>query len=104
MQKKNYLDIPIEYLKVSQCSNFIMADPQNIFHYVVEFPKYEKYLEGETPLISDEFKTRLKAHFISPIWLKCMPYSQLSILSIGVNESFTAYSQLVSSQENNNSA
>ena len=24
----------------------------------------EKYLEGETPLISDEFKARLKAHVI----------------------------------------
>ena len=60
--------LPIEYLKVSQCPNFIMADPQNIFNYVedlkVNLPKYEKYLEGETPLISDNFKARLKAHVI----------------------------------------
>ena len=60
--------LPIEYLKVSQCPNFIMADPQNIFQYVGDLnenlPKYEKYLEGETPLISDEFKARLKAHVI----------------------------------------
>ena len=60
--------LPIEYLKVSQCPNFIMADPQNIFQYVGDLkenlPKYEKYLEGETPLISDEFKARLKAHVV----------------------------------------
>ena len=60
--------LPIEYLKVSQCPNFIMADPQNIFKYVdelkVNLPKYEKYLEGETPLISDGFKARLKAHVV----------------------------------------
>ena len=60
--------LPIEYLKVSQCPNFIMADPQNIFKYVDELkenlPMYEKYLEGETPLISDGFKARLKAHVI----------------------------------------
>lgn len=60
--------LPIEYLKVSQCPNFIMADPQNIFQYVGDLkenlPKYEKYLDGETPLISDEFKARLKAHVI----------------------------------------
>lgn len=60
--------LPIEYLKVSQCPNFIMADPQNIFQYVGDLKenlsKYEKYLEGETPLISDEFKARLKAHVI----------------------------------------
>lgn len=60
--------LPIEYLKVSQCPNFIMANPQNIFNYVNDLkenlPKYEKYLEGETPLISDEFKARLKAHIV----------------------------------------
>jgi hypothetical protein len=45
-----------------------MADPQNIFKYVdelkVNLPKYEAYLEGETPLISDGFKARLKAHVV----------------------------------------
>ena len=60
--------LPIEYLKVSQCPNFIMADPQNIFKYVDDLkenlPKYEQYLEGETPLISDDFKARLKAHVV----------------------------------------
>lgn len=60
--------LPIEYLMVSQCPNFIMADPQNIFNYVDDLkenlPKYEKYLEAETPLISNEFKARLKAHVV----------------------------------------
>ena len=60
--------LPIEYLKVSQCPNFINADPQNIFNYVGDLkenlPKYEKYLEGETPLISDGFKARLKAQIV----------------------------------------
>jgi alpha-glucosidase len=60
--------LPIEYLKVSQCPNFIMADPQNIFKYVDDLkenlPMFEKYLEGETPLISDGFKARLKAHVV----------------------------------------
>ena len=66
--------LPIEYLKVSQCSNFIMADPQNIFKYVKDLqenlPKFEKYLEGETPLISDEFKARLKAHVVDSYEVK----------------------------------
>lgn len=60
--------LPIEYLKVSQCPNFIMADPAGIFKYVdelkVNLPRFEKYLEGETPLISDGFKARLKAHVV----------------------------------------
>ena len=66
--KDRRIMLPIEYLKVSQCPNFIMADPQNIFKFVDELkenlPKYEKYLEGETPLISDNFKARLKAHVV----------------------------------------
>ena len=66
--KDRRLMLPIEYLKVSQCPNFILADPQNIFRYVEDlkenFVKYEEYLEKETPLISDEFKARLKAHII----------------------------------------
>ena len=66
--------LPIEYLKVSQCSNFIMADPQNIFKYVKDLqenlPKFKRYLEGETPLISDEFKARLKAHVVDSYEVK----------------------------------
>ena len=66
--KDRRIMLPIEYLKVSQCPNFIMADPQNIFKFVDDLnenlPKYEKYLEGETPLISDNFKARLKAHVV----------------------------------------
>ena len=66
--KDRRIMLPIEYLKVSQCPNFIMADPQNIFKFVDDLnenlPKYEKYLEGETPLISDKFKARLKAHVV----------------------------------------
>ena len=58
-----YMMLPIEYLKVSQCPNFIMEDPQNIFAYVDEMKKnlvlYAEYLKGETPLISDEFKCKL---------------------------------------------
>ena len=57
--------LPIEYLKVSQCPNFIMEDPQGIFGYIGELRenivKYQESLEGETPLISDSFKARLKA-------------------------------------------
>ena len=60
--------LPIEYLKVSQCPNFIASDPQNIFLYVSELksnlPKYEKYLEKDTDLISNEFKTRLKTQIV----------------------------------------
>ena len=45
-----------------------MADPQGIYQYVDDLkenlPAFEKYLEGETPLISDGFKARLKAHVI----------------------------------------
>jgi len=63
--KDRRLMLPIEYLKVSQCPNFIMEDPGNIWKYVDELkanlPKYKQYLEGETPLITDEFKARLKA-------------------------------------------
>ena len=57
--------LPAEYLKVSQCPNFIMEDPKGIFRYVedlrINLEKYKVYLDGETPLISDTFKTRLKA-------------------------------------------
>ncbi len=57
------LMLPIEYLKVSQCPNFIMEDPQNIFVYVDEMKRnlvlYAEYLKSETPLISDGFKHRL---------------------------------------------
>ena len=57
------LMLPIEYLKVSQCPNFIMEDPQNIFKYVddmkVNLQLYSEYLKGETPLIGDAFKCRL---------------------------------------------
>jgi len=57
--------LPIEYLKVSQCPNFIMEDPAGIWKYVdelkVNLPKYKASLEGETPLITDEFKVKLKA-------------------------------------------
>jgi alpha-glucosidase len=66
--KDRRIMLPIEYLKVSQCPNFIMADPQGIYKYVDDLkenlPAFEKYLEGETPLISDGFKARLKAHVI----------------------------------------
>ena len=66
--KDRRIMLPIEYLKVSQCPNFIMADPQGIFKYVddlkANLPEFEKYLQGETPLISDGFKARLKAHVV----------------------------------------
>lgn len=57
------LMLPIEYLKVSQCPNFIMEDPQNLFKYVdemkVNLQLYSEYLKGETPLIGDVFKCKL---------------------------------------------
>ena len=57
--------LPAEYLKVSQCPNFIMEDPQGIFGYIgdlkVNLEKYAASLEGDTPLISAPFKARLKA-------------------------------------------
>ncbi len=66
--------LPIEYLKVSQCPNFIRAAPQNIFQYVGDLkenlPKYGQYLEGETPLISNEFKARLKAQVVDSYEVK----------------------------------
>lgn len=62
--KDRRIMLPIEYLKVSQCPNFIMEDPQNIWKYVDELKenhiKYKAYLDGETPFITDEFKARLK--------------------------------------------
>ena len=60
--------LPIEYLKVSQCPNFIMEDPQKIFRYVddmkVNIVAYAEYLKGETPLITDEFKRKLSAQIV----------------------------------------
>lgn len=51
-----------------------MAAPQNIFQYVGDLkenlPKYGQYLEGETPLISDEFKARLKAQVVDSYEVK----------------------------------
>lgn len=71
--KDRRMMLPIEYLKVSQCPNFIMEDPTGIFRYVadlkVNFGKYRTYLEGETPLISDDFKARLKAQITDGISL-----------------------------------
>ena len=66
--KDRRLMLPIEYLKVSQCPNFIMESPFEIFTFVDEMKKnivlYEEYLNGDTPLISDEFKCRLKGQII----------------------------------------
>ena len=57
--------LPLEYLKVSQCPNFIMENPAGILLYVNDLKEnmalYREYLEGETPLISDGFKAKLKA-------------------------------------------
>lgn len=58
------LMLPIEYLKVSQCPNFIMEDPENIFVYIDEMRKnmkaYKEYLEKESPLISDNMRMKLR--------------------------------------------
>lgn len=66
--KDRRIMLPIEYLKVSQCPNFIMEDPQGIFKYVddlkVNLVKYGEYLGGETPLVTDEFKAVLKAQIV----------------------------------------
>ena len=66
--KDRRLMLPIEYLKVSQCPNFIMESPFEIFTFVDEMKKnivlYEEYLNGDTPLISDDFKCRLKGQII----------------------------------------
>lgn len=62
--KDRRIMLPIEYLKVSQCPNFIMEDPRNIWKYVDDLKdnlvKYKTYLEGPTPLITDTFKAKLK--------------------------------------------
>ena len=59
--------LPTEYLKVSQCPNFIMEDPRGIFGYIealkTNLDAYAGSLEAET-LISESFKARLKAQII----------------------------------------
>lgn len=57
--------LPDEYLRISQCPNFIMEDPVNIFNYVDDLNsckvKYNQFLDADPEFMTDEFKARLKA-------------------------------------------
>lgn len=56
--------LPEEYLKVSQCPNFILEDPANIGMYLKNFDENRANLYNVTdamPIISDGFKSRLRS-------------------------------------------
>lgn len=61
---ENMKMLPVEYLKVSQCPNFILEDPANIDLYINDFQVNRGKLFDTTDamtIISPEFKQRLKA-------------------------------------------
>ncbi len=56
--------LPEEYLKVSQCPNFILEDPANISKYLKNFDENRANLYNVTDsmtIISDGFKSRLRS-------------------------------------------
>ncbi len=56
--------LPEEYLKVSQCPNFILEDPANIGMYLKNFDENRANLYNVTDamtIISDGFKSRLRS-------------------------------------------
>ena len=63
-KKDAYLMLPVEYLKVSQCPNFILEDPSGISeyleNYVVNKAEFLKSLDA-MELIGEDFKARLRA-------------------------------------------
>jgi len=65
--KDRYKMLPVEYLAISQCPNYIMENPFGLFGFVdalkKSIPAYDKELDTD-PLISEEFKTILRAQII----------------------------------------
>ena len=59
--------LPVEYLKVSQCPNFINEDPANIRAYLNDFTTNLDTLGksiDKMKLISPEFRERLRAQIL----------------------------------------
>mgnify|MGYP002609685779 FL=1 len=58
-----YLMLPVEYLNVSQCPNFILEDPFRIADYLAAYEKNKSVLFDTTDrmtIIGDNFKKRLR--------------------------------------------
>lgn len=63
-KKDAYRMLPEEYLKVSQCPNFILENPEGIIRYLEEFNANKAALFSSMAamdLIEDDFKTKLMA-------------------------------------------
>ena len=60
----SYLMLPVEYLKVAQCPNFILEDPFKIAEFIEEYKAnksaFYEMVEKMT-MIGDEFKEKLKS-------------------------------------------
>ena len=60
----SYLMLPVEYLKVAQCPNFILEDPFKIAEFIEEYKAnksaFYEMVEQMT-MIGDEFKEKLKS-------------------------------------------
>ena len=60
----SYLMLPVEYLKVAQCPNFILEDPFKIAEFIEEYnankSAFYEMVEQMT-MIGDEFKEKLKS-------------------------------------------
>ena len=59
-----YLMLPVEYLNVSQCPNFILEDPGRIADYLAAYERNKAALFETTDrmtIIGDNFKKRLRA-------------------------------------------
>ena len=63
-KKDGYLMLPVEYLKVSQCPNFILENPFAISEFLQDYKEnkvaFDENIDQMT-LIGDDFKTKLKA-------------------------------------------
>ncbi len=62
--KETYLMLPVEYLNVSQCPNFILEEPARIAEFLAAYERDKAALFGKTDsmeIIGDGFKQRLKA-------------------------------------------
>ena len=63
-KKDGYLMLPVEYLKVAQCPNFILEDPFRMAEFIEDYKMnkaafYDKV--DQMTLISEEFKEKLKS-------------------------------------------
>ena len=63
-KKDGYLMLPVEYLKVSQCPNFILENPASIMSYLDSYVVNKKLLFEKIDsmsLIGEGFKQRLRS-------------------------------------------